>query len=424
MNLRLQRTAFWAGLPLFTSTPAWSGEANVASHRSPAQPIRDGFTVEPCGWPSTITLITPNNGTTERCTGVYIGGRVVVTAAHCIPGGYFVPTNCMEDADCPQVDAFGLPQPLECSLGQCESSDPNRSNTVKEVLFGESYPAYLTDGHIRKSIPVHYCERRVTGEDINDPEDFAYCLLVQRPNLRPVPVMMDCEADQFLQQGEDVVAVGFGRSVAADVNSGGTKRFASSTLTSSSTANATTMSSFSDWTNAGGTTPSGPLSGDSGGPLMLQLPDGTWRVVGLAVTDLPEYTTIWHNIRWMFTTANDSNLINDLAEVLPCHTPDGDWSPTAACTGFPMSPDMGAGDWARGPRVCDSTDIGDFSATCGAPFALALVPPRPSHDPSFNFSRGQGNTAVAPESIRAILFTGGLCAILLGAFWLRRRTYG
>ncbi len=96
---------------------------------------------------------------------------------------------------------------------------------------------------------------------------------------------------------------------------------------------------------------------------MVPLPDGSWRVAGVASTSFVEYVTPWHHVEWML---DDPNI--DAEDIIPCHTAAGDWAPTESCGEFPLSPDQASGSWARGPMACFTSDIGGPSATCGPPF--------------------------------------------------------
>lgn len=105
------------------------------------------------------------------------------------------------------------------------------------------------------------------------------------------------------------------------------------------------------------------MPGDSGGPLFAHLPDGTWRVIGVTISAV-FHQPVWRYVEWML---EDPNVANEQNELIPCHTPDGQWAPTAACGKFPLSPDLPAGDWTRGPFACNH-GVSGLSATCGPPF--------------------------------------------------------
>lgn len=116
--------------------------------------IVGGFEVEPCAWPSAVFFA-------DDCSGVYIGGKIVLTAAHCLRDTYRIDIDCQNDADCPDVDAFGNELTLTCNQADCPECPPQCSNDTSpvvrgdliNVLFGERYPN-LNDDHPRRTIPV------------------------------------------------------------------------------------------------------------------------------------------------------------------------------------------------------------------------------------------------------------------------------
>jgi MYXO-CTERM domain-containing protein len=344
----------------------WIGDAHASPPpvpRADPSPIIDGNTAPECAWPSVVALYS----STGRCTGFYIGGRVVVTAAHCMLPQLRVPiagtaggkTKCDTDADCPLVDAYGEPLTLTCPVAGsdvCVDPDPTKSSDVATALFGERYLAPGKDDHIRRSVDVAYCRRRdatPVGAVGGTPSDIAYCILREQPNVQPIPLAMHCEIELF-PVGTPVTAVGFGKSSHHEAsNAPGIKRFATSVLAEGLAGQAT-------YHVLGGWSPGPPGVGDSGGPLLAALPDGTWRVIGVASTDFVEYVSPWPHVGWML---GDPNVVQ--SEILPCHTPQGAWSPGSGCGGFPLSPGTPSGSWGRGPVACFHPDIGGPSQTCG-----------------------------------------------------------
>lgn len=342
-------------LLFLAATITMSAGADVSAPLHPTEILR-GFEVEPCAWPSAVFLRMESQS--EICTGVYIGGRIVLTAAHCLPDRYNTDISCEVDTDCPTIDAFGNAISLECIDNvECGNSQSLLVNDVPEILFGERYPG--NDGHPRRTIPVEYCRKRSDG---SLSQDFAYCVLSEAPALQPVPIVMHCEVDQFLIEGTPVVAVGSGtENVFIEPHPHGTKHY----LTSELESDASSMFGGIQITEWSGEEANAAIDhGDSGGPLFAQLPDGTWRVIGLAIKAGPFYEPVWENVEWML---EDPNVANEQGQLIPCHTPDGHWAPTAACGQFPLSPDLPAGDWTRGPFACNH-EVSGRSATCGQPF--------------------------------------------------------
>ena len=361
--------------------------------------IVGGFEVEPCAWPSAVFFA-------DDCSGVYIGGKIVLTAAHCLRDTYRIDIDCQNDADCPDVDAFGNELTLTCNQADCPECPPQCSNDTSpvvrgdliNVLFGERYPN-LNDDHPRRTIPVQYCRQRGFGD--KPLFDFGYCVLSEEPAIQAVPMMMDCEADQFLSQGTPVVAVAFGNEDFDDIPPAfGTKHFLRSTLRFDGSAIGGV--SLTKW--VGMSPDAGVAPGDSGSPLFIRLPDETWRVVGVASTNAPSYETVWPNVAWML---EDPNVAAEQNKLIPCHTSTGEWEPTAACGQFPLSPDMPSGDWTRGTFACATEDVSGPSATCGLPFTPLNLADADS-PPPMSTAREPAPASVWGNAGRALAASGAL----------------
>ncbi|MEM6994191.1 MAG: trypsin-like serine protease, partial [Myxococcota bacterium] len=101
-------------------------------------------------------------------------------------------------------------------------------------------------------------------------QDAMLCELAEEVTQVPVtPVLFGCEAEQYLTVGQPVVMVGFGQTSFG--NGGGSKRWANQTIAAVE-AGRTIVGMAGDGTS--------PCPGDSGGPVFLQVEDGSWRVFG------------------------------------------------------------------------------------------------------------------------------------------------
>lgn len=64
-------------------------EPREASVPVPVNRILDGEPVPACGWPSVVHL-KDTDVPPELCTGIYIGGKIIITAAHCMDDEYIL----------------------------------------------------------------------------------------------------------------------------------------------------------------------------------------------------------------------------------------------------------------------------------------------------------------------------------------------
>ncbi len=334
--------------------------------------------VPECAWAPVVELYGQSEGSvlTERCTGIYVGDRVILTAAHCVPRGYSVPVlgaACTAAIDCPSLDEYDNVIDLDCDpldAAVCTDPDLSYSNRIRYALFGEAYTAEFTDTKVRKAALVAYCHRinDQSGDIVAGTNDFAYCVLTEEPNVQPVHPMMHCEADLFLGTGTAVQAVGFGQfevDVPNGADTGGTKRTATASISDDSmTSAALTFDPISGWI------PGDPTYGDSGGPLLIRLPDLTWRTAGVALTTANDYATVWPHMAWI---ATDPNV--NIAGVLPCHTTAGQWSPGPNCTGFMLEPGVAQGAWGRAPQACNHTNLSGALNSCGMMAEVVDSPP-------------------------------------------------
>jgi hypothetical protein len=157
---------------------------------------------------------------------------------------------------------------------------------------------------------------------------------------------MGCET-QVLGSGASVVAVGFGE--ANDGLGWGPKREVTMTFHGVSGGEAHIGGNGKD-----------TCYGDSGGPVYVQLADGSWRVFG--ITSYGEYCGAGGYYSMMHTAIDWLEQSSGL-DLTPCHQ-QGQWAPTQSCGHFPMDPDLGGGSWSSG---CATGNVSPMSATCGAP---------------------------------------------------------
>ncbi len=187
-------------------------------------------------------------------------------------------------------------------------------------------------------------------------QDAMLCQLAEPVTEVPVtPVLFGCEADAYLQVGQPVAMAGFGQTSFGV--GGGTKLWAPQEITAVEPGRVIV-----------GTAGDGvsPCPGDSGGPVFVQVADGSWRVIG---TVLSGTTGIPCNSAADFQRI-DTVVANFEAQsgldITPCFDgATGAWDPTEACGGFFAGSEVGVGTWAD---WCTGTPASGFSNACGDPF--------------------------------------------------------
>jgi hypothetical protein len=185
--------------------------------------IFGGNEVDPGEWPAVVAVRTD-----KLCTGTLVAPDLVLTAAHCF--------------------------------------DPEPNNPV-QITFGDdlsSGTVVLASDWARHP---DFCLPSECGEDLSD---FAWVRVAAPGNIEPIaPITTQAEFDEVMQVGHELWFVGFGMD--EDMLTG-TKREVLSTLTG--------FNESGREFRAGGDGKD-TCNGDSGGPALVQLASGEWRLVGV-----------------------------------------------------------------------------------------------------------------------------------------------
>ena len=225
---------------------------------------------------------------------------------------------------------------------------------------GGNHPAALF-GELAASpehyVALDYCWVSPVYDGGVGDNDVAFCVLPEPVDLPYAPPAYGCEL-ALLDDGADVTVVGYGKPNAGD------KYWKDSVLRSLPTANSTAI--------VGG--PESPgCSGDSGGPALIQLADGSWRTFAVlsggpsqcGADGYSYYAWIYEWIPWIEEQSG--------IDVTPCHDADGSWNPTPLCGGFSVDPlDPGSGSWAD---WCAGTPVSDAGESCGPAAEPDVDPP-------------------------------------------------
>lgn len=191
------------------------------------------------------------------------------------------------------------------------------------------------------------------GYDDTQGTDWAVCRLSEPVNLPVTPIIYGCELD-MLGPGTEVAIVGFGAT--SDAGGFGTKYWAD-----------TYINVVEETTIGVGGQGIAACPGDSGGPLMVQLADGSYRTAGITSTyggtcGTPNvYARPDKALPWFESVVG--------IDLTPCHdSATGDWDPGPDCTGFYAGGSEGSGNWGSAQNSCGGTPASGPSDSCGDPF--------------------------------------------------------
>jgi hypothetical protein len=249
--------------------------------------IYGGDQVDPGEWPAVVAVATG-----KLCTGTLVAPDLVLTAAHCF-------------------------DPEPAGAVQIHFGDDLSSSGVVEAEDWGRHP--------------DFCLPADCGEDIHD---FAWVRLPSPVDVEPIlPITNQAEFDEVMQVGHELWFVGFGED---DDGTIGTKREVLSSLTS--------FNESGREFRAGGDGKD-TCYGDSGGPALVQLASGQWRLAGVisrggecgqgGIYGVPMPELCW------LRDSSGVNLLPDGCDACDCVVLHGD------------APDDGCGCELEGPREDD-----------------------------------------------------------------------
>ncbi len=289
-------------------------------------PIVGGTDAATCEFPSAVAMLEDDE-TPVMCSGSLIAPDVVLTAAHCL-----------------------IPERPIVAIGFGEAGQ----------VFGE--PAF--------TVAPESCEQHPDYASFGT-TDIAYCKLAKPvTNVPIVPLLAGCEVD-VLQPGQSVTIIGFGatwgtydpQTESLMTMGVGAKRYTTQTIDSVDL----------DIVEVNMLGPNGSQSacfGDSGGPAMVELADGTWRVFGAGShlfdpgrqpPPMQKGNICGVGVAYSYATPTIAWLEAQTGvDLTPCW--DGDEF-VDGCGESPTAPGTAAGSWDDG---CAGGAMGGGAATCVA----------------------------------------------------------
>lgn len=294
---------------IFVVYAAWTLFAALVAPHGPV-PVSGANLATECQFPGVVSFRAGEN----LCSGTMAQPRVVVTAAHCLTGG-----------------------------------DPGT------VHFGETHNPYERKIDVERCVAYPDFAETDTTED-----DVGFCVLATpATELAAVPLLTECELGN-IEVGRVAVIVGYG--VPDDEGIFGRKRYAFTTIASGVRGDGSVL--------VGDAGANGCL-GDSGGPALIQLEDGSWRAIGVlsrgpGCGNGPDaYRSLTDRMAWL---EQESGF-----DLTPCHDENGAWAPGEGCAELDADPRIAGAGWdtfCDGPRMVPSSSCemasGESSSSSGS----------------------------------------------------------
>lgn len=192
-------------------------------------------------------------------------------------------------------------------------------------------------------------------------QDARICELAEAVDAVPsAPVLYGCEVEQFLQVGQAVTMAGFGLTAFGNGGSYGIKRWGDQMIAAVEPGRII-VGDPGD--------PISPCPGDSGGPIYVQVDDGSWRTIG---------TVLGGTTNTPCNSAADFQRLDQVVphfetqtgiDITPCFDGQtGAWDPSPECGGFYAGDHTSAGTSGTWTDWCAGAPASGYSAQCGDPF--------------------------------------------------------
>jgi hypothetical protein len=390
---RLLRVCLQAALLVLVFTPPRIAKAIWSSY-----PV-----VEQCYWSTTVRLISIGNS--QHCTGVYLGSGVIVTAGHCAYGA--APIDASSDLPGVRVYFGEITSPASQAVANTKADCTIRPDfEVFECgLFGDQKCGSGPD--------LAYCVMREVPEEL----DAAFGAKPLESGALVFPMApTGCERDWLYDRlyvlGEEVLgdAIGMGScdKTPTTLEMGAKRHVVGQLVRQVALGSEPALDDLGmaalemyqpspyDLTKSlgNGEYGEGPIRhGDSGGPLMMEMPDGSHRLIGIAAaikgrnnydvlgfwSHFVYYTPVPPYLRWI---ESDSGI-----DVTPCHEWEdgGGWKFLHTCMASYGDATPEGRTWSSG---CYEPDGKIKPQACGGAAPSGTAPTSVALPPGFGASAG------------------------------------
>jgi hypothetical protein len=271
----------------------FSAEVSPAKAKGSDSNIVGGDDASGCALPAVAALATAEEGAMTAaylCTGTLVHPRVMVYAAHC--------------------------------------------EHLLYATFGPTGEGGVYSNILKTGVnPTYNPSSPAAGEKI----DWAYAVFEEDiSNVPVIPLAAGCELDYLQQVGNDVTLAGFSPNLAPAPRLTARGAQVLTFDTSVQRFAASTISGIESGVIQAGGFGIHACGGDSGGPLLAQLPDGTWRTIGITSTIYGSCNTDAAYNHWSQVRAEMIEWLETETEIdlTPCFDDSGVYVESSECDDF------------------------------------------------------------------------------------------